>query len=159
MQDKPTSIDLLEAIQDFLMKEIMPTVKEKDLLSFKTLISWNMLGVIIREIKQEEPLLEKEFSSLLSLLGEKADKLIPKLKQESEILPSEDKSKPNKKSNNTNFSELNLNEKKEIVSQANEILANQIRDQKILPSNQQVLNHVMETLKDKLAISNPRYSI
>jgi hypothetical protein len=159
MQDKPTSIDLLEAIQDFLMKEIMPTVKEKDLLSFKTLISWNMLGVIIREIKQEEPLLEKEFSSLLSLLGEKADKLIPKLKQESEILPSEDKSEPNKKSNNTNFSELNLNEKKEIVSQANEILANQIRDQKILPSNQQVLNHVMETLKDKLAISNPRYSI
>lgn len=159
MQDKPTSIDLLEAIQDFLMKEIMPTVKEKDLLSFKTLISWNMLGVIIREIKQEEPLLEKEFSSLLSLLGEKADKLIPRLKQESEILPSEDKSEPNKKPNNTNFSELNLNEKKKIVSLANEILANQIRDQKILPSNQEVLNHIMETLKDKLAISNPRYSI
>lgn len=159
MQDKPTSIDLLEAIQDFLMKEIMPTVKEKDLLSFKTLISWNMLGVIIREIKQEEPLLEKEFSSLLSLLGEKAEKLIPRLNQEFEILPSEDKSGSNKKPNNTNFSELNLNEKKEIVSQANEIFANQIRDQKILPSNQEVLNHVMETLKDKLAISNPRYSI
>ena len=25
MQDKPTSTELLEAIQDFLMKEIMPT--------------------------------------------------------------------------------------------------------------------------------------
>lgn len=44
MQDKPTSADLLEAIQDFLMKEVLPQFKDKELLSYKTLVSWNMLG-------------------------------------------------------------------------------------------------------------------
>ena len=46
MQDRPDSTILLEAIQDFLMKDIMPFVKESDILCYKTLVSWNMLGVI-----------------------------------------------------------------------------------------------------------------
>jgi len=148
MQDKPTSTELLEAIQDFLMKEIMPTVKDKDLLSFKTLISWNMLGVIIREIKQEEPLLSKEFSSIISLLGDKEKNLL-----------SQNPKLSNFNLNSPDLSELSLIEKKEILLKANELLAKTIREEKILPSNKEVYHHIMETLKDKLSISNPRYGL
>jgi hypothetical protein len=148
MQDKPTSTELLEAIQDFLMKEIMPTVKDKDLLSFKTLISWNMLGVIIREIKQEEPLLSKEFSSIIPLLGEKEKNLL-----------SQNPKLSNFNINSPDLSELSLIEKKEILLKANELLAKTIREEKILPSNKEVYHHIMETLKDKLSISNPRYGL
>ncbi|MCZ8239588.1 MAG: DUF6285 domain-containing protein [Leptospiraceae bacterium] len=148
MQDKPTSTELLEAIQDFLMKEIMPTVKDKDLLSFKTLISWNMLGVIIREIKQEEPLLSKEFSSIIPLLGEKEKNLL-----------SQNPKLSNFNLNSPDLSELSLIEKKEILLKANELLAKTIREEKILPSNKEVYHHIMETLKDKLSISNPRYGL
>ncbi|MCG9873549.1 MAG: DUF6285 domain-containing protein [Leptospiraceae bacterium] len=148
MQDKPTSTELLEAIQDFLMKEIMPTVKDKDLLSFKTLISWNMLGVIIRELKQEEPLLEKEFSSIFSLLGDYGKNLL-----------SQNPKLSNSNINSPDLSELSLIEKKEILLQANEFLAKTIREEKILPSNHEVYHHIMETLKDKLSISNPRFGI
>ena len=148
MQDKPTSTELLEAIQDFLMKEIMPTVKDKDLLSFKTIISWNMLGVIIREIKQEEPLLSKEFSSIIPLLGEKEKNLL-----------SQNPKLSNFNLNSPDLSELSLIEKKEILLKANELLAKTIREEKILPSNKEVYHHIMETLKDKLSISNPRYGL
>lgn len=148
MQDKPTSTELLEAIQDFLMKEIMPTVKDKDLLSFKTLISWNMLGVIIREIKQEEPLLAKEFSSIIPLLGEKEKNLL-----------SQNPKLSNFNLNSPDLSELSLIEKKEILLKANELIAKTIREEKILPSNKEVYHHIMETLKDKLSISNPRYGL
>jgi hypothetical protein len=51
MQDKPSAEELLVAIQDFLMKEILPAIKSDDLLAYKTLVSWNMLGIISREIQ------------------------------------------------------------------------------------------------------------
>ena len=159
MQDKPTSIDLLDAIQDFLMKEVMPTVKEKDLLSFKTLVSWNMLGVIIREIKLEEPMLEKEFNSLMSLLGKEAELLFSQNKIEIENNLDQNQKFDNTKSYYSIFVKLNLNEKKEIILKANEMLAQIIRDKKILPSQEEYFDHIMATLKDKLAISNPRYAV
>lgn len=68
MQDKPTSADLLEAIQDFLMKEVLPQFKDKELLSYKTLVSWNMLGVVSREIRSGEEALDKELGRLVELL-------------------------------------------------------------------------------------------
>lgn len=69
MQDKPTSTDLIESIQDFLMKEALPQFKDKDLLSYKTLVSWNMLGVVSREIRSGEELLDRELNRLAKLLN------------------------------------------------------------------------------------------
>ena len=51
MQDRPDANTLLEAIQDLIIKEILPAIKDNDGLSYKTLVSWNMLGVIGRELK------------------------------------------------------------------------------------------------------------
>mgnify|MGYP000995769991 FL=1 len=66
MQYRPDAPSLLEAIADFLMKDVLPAVKEHDALAYKTLVSWNMLGVVSRELKSAEPLLNDEIARLLS---------------------------------------------------------------------------------------------
>jgi len=69
MQYRPEHTDLLEAIQEFLLKDILPFVKEKDMLAYKTLVSWNMLGVVARELKNARPLLEEDARALARIVG------------------------------------------------------------------------------------------
>ncbi len=70
MQDNPKVEDLLEAIQDFLMKELLPQIRDNDSLSYKALVSWNMLGVISREIKLEEEIINREIHNVGLILGQ-----------------------------------------------------------------------------------------
>ncbi|WP_078129617.1 DUF6285 domain-containing protein [Leptospira alexanderi] len=128
MQDKPTSADLLEAIQDFLMKEILPQFKDKELLSYKTLVSWNMLGVVSREIRSGEELLDKELGRLVELLNKNL------------VIPS------------------TLNEKKNLAHAWNMELRDKIRKEKLSSENLQYWNHVKETVKEKVEIINPRFT-
>ena len=72
MQDRPDANVLLEAIQDLIIKEILPALKDNDALSYKTLVSWNMLGVIGREIKYGEIFLDKEIERVSNFLREKS---------------------------------------------------------------------------------------
>ncbi|TGK29453.1 hypothetical protein EHQ12_17460 [Leptospira gomenensis] len=128
MQDKPTSNDLLEAIQDFLIKEVLPQFKDKDLLAYKTLVSWNMLGVVSREIRSEEGLLEGELGRLSSLLKKEDD------------IPS------------------TLNGKKTLVSRWNLELRDRIRKEKLSFENRDYWNHVKETVREKVEVTNPRFT-
>ncbi|MBW7857586.1 MAG: hypothetical protein H3C43_04665 [Leptonema sp. (in: Bacteria)] len=70
MQDNPKAEDLLEAVQDFLMKELLPQIRDNDALSYKALVSWNMLGVISREIKLEEEIINREIHNVGLILGQ-----------------------------------------------------------------------------------------
>ncbi|MDI7187196.1 DUF6285 domain-containing protein [Leptospira santarosai] len=128
MQDKPTSADLLEAIQDFLMKEVLPQFKDKELLSYKTLVSWNMLGVVSREIRSGEEALDKELGRLVELLDK------------SSVFPS------------------TLNEKKKLAHDWNMELLDRIRKEKLSSENSRYWNHVKETIKEKVEITNPRFA-
>ncbi|AVV78487.1 DUF6285 domain-containing protein [Leptospira santarosai] len=128
MQDKPTSADLLEAIQDFLMKEVLPQFKDKELLSYKTLVSWNMLGVVSREIRSGEEALDKELGRLVELLDK------------SSVFPS------------------TLNEKKRLAHDWNMELLDRIRKEKLSSENSRYWNHVKETVKEKVEITNPRFA-
>ncbi|MBW0435615.1 DUF6285 domain-containing protein [Leptospira yasudae] len=128
MQDKPTSTDLLEAIQDFLMKEVLPQFKDKDLLSYKTLVSWNMLGVVSREIRSGEELLDKELDRLVKLLKKNSS------------LPS------------------TLNEKKNLAHAWNVELRDKIRKEKLSLENAEYWNHVKETVREKVEVTNPRFT-
>ncbi|MDO6393528.1 DUF6285 domain-containing protein [Leptospira santarosai] len=128
MQDKPTSADLLEAIQDFLMKEVLPQFKDKELLSYKTLVSWNMLGVVSREIRSGEEALDKELGRLVELLDK------------SSVFPS------------------TLNEKKKLAYDWNMELLERIRKEKLSSENSRYWNHVKETVKEKVEITNPRFA-
>jgi hypothetical protein len=68
MQDRPTIQELIEAIQEFLLKDLLPELKSNDSLSYKTLVSWNMLGVISREFKTDSKKLEREKELLINFL-------------------------------------------------------------------------------------------
>ena len=71
MQYRPEHTDLLDAIQEFLIKEVLPVVKDNDAVAYKTLVSWNMLGVVSRELKNGRMLLEQDTAALAQMLGEK----------------------------------------------------------------------------------------
>lgn len=65
MQYRPEIKDLILAIQDFLMKDLLPQLEDNDLLSYKTLVSWNMLGVLSREFQNQN--LVAEWDQILNL--------------------------------------------------------------------------------------------
>lgn len=127
MQYRPEHTDLLDAIQDFLIKEVLPTVKDNDAVAYKTLVSWNMLGVVSRELKNGRTLLEQDAAALAQMLGEK-------------INPHE-------------LADRALWQKSQQLALA---AAKAIRKSKLSVGSTEWLT-VKEVLKHNLQIANPRY--
>lgn len=75
MQDSPTTLELLEAVTDFLNQEIEPLVSHDPRMRFRVLIAGNVLKIISRELSSAEPLLRDEWQSLSSLTGLAGDKV------------------------------------------------------------------------------------
>ena len=127
MQYRPEHTDLLDAIQDFLIKEVLPAVKDSDAVAYKTLVSWNMLGVVSRELKNGRTLLEQDTAALAQMLGEKV--------------------------NTHEFADRALSQKAQQLSVA---AAKSIRRSKASVGSAE-WSTVKEILKHNLQISNPRY--
>jgi len=127
MQYRPEHTDLLEAIQEFLIKEVLPFVKEEDMLAYKTLVSWNMLGVVGRELKGGRPLLEEDARLLASLTGQNAD-----------------------------FKGMGDRELLKQTHELARAAAQKIRTHKSQPGSAE-WKAVKEMLKHNLQVSNPRY--
>lgn len=66
MQDRPTAVELLDAIETFL-RERSETSEER-WLRFQFLVAANSLGIIRRELEQEEGALDAEWQRLNALL-------------------------------------------------------------------------------------------
>ncbi len=128
MQDKPSANVLLEAIADFLIEEILPITKDKNLLSYKTLISWNMLEIISRELKYGEKFLTAELERLSSYLN-KEDNFLTKTYQE----------------------------KLELAKLWNKELSERIQEKKVFNPELPEWNLVKLTLREKLEIANPKF--
>jgi hypothetical protein len=128
MQDRPNIPILLEAISDFLLKEVLPLTKENEALAYKTLVSWNMLGVISRELKNNESFLNAELERLAKFL-EKKD------------LPTASSS----------F------QKMEIIKSLTLELSDTIRENKICDPKTPEWEIVKQTLREKLEIANPKF--
>jgi hypothetical protein len=129
MQYRPEHTDLLEAIQEFLLKEMLPFVKDNDALAYKTLVSWNMLGVVARELKNGRTLLEADAALLAELLGEKA-----------EVQVTGDREL---------WQQTQAREKR---------VAQKIRAQKTMPGTRE-WELIKQVLKDNLQVANPRYGV
>ena len=129
MQDRPDACILLDAIQDFLIKEVMPFVKENDALSYKTLVSWNMLGVVSRELKYGEQKLNEEINRLSAYLN----------------------------TNSTINSSTTYPQKMEICRELNQQFSNQIKEKKLSLQNTEAWNLAKKSLEEKIEISNPRF--
>jgi hypothetical protein len=68
MQDRPTAIELLDAIERFLRTQ---SGEQSDRwLRFQLLVAANSLGIVRRELEMEEPFEREEWALLDRLLGE-----------------------------------------------------------------------------------------
>lgn len=66
MSDRPTALELLEAVEEFLSSEVLPTLDDQR-LKFRTLVAINALGIACRELQADEPGLgEDEIRELAS---------------------------------------------------------------------------------------------
>ncbi len=134
MQDRPDANVLLEAIQDLLIKEVLPALKDNDAVSYKTLVSWNMLGVISREIKYGEIFLDQEIERVSNFLRENSISFVT-----------------------TDTKDKTYLAKMELCRSLNEKLTDYIRKKKIANEDATLWNLVKESLNEKLRISNPRF--
>ncbi|EMY71767.1 hypothetical protein [Leptospira vanthielii] len=141
MQYRPETKELISAIQDFLMKDLLPKLEGDDLLSYKTLVSWNMLGVIARETESSE--LESDWNRILNL----------NLKI----------SKSEEDYNRDQFLNLSRKEKYNLLLDWNKTFAKKIRNETKentgldLKPGGKVWNFTKNQLKEALAVSNPRF--
>jgi hypothetical protein len=70
MQDRPTHLELLEAVQHFLREDVMPALEGR--LQFHARVAENVLGIVRRELMNEERQLAAEWQRLDDLLGREA---------------------------------------------------------------------------------------
>ena len=73
MQDRPTAIELLEAAADFVDREIVPAIEGAR--QFQARVVANVMRIVAREIKLEDPLVRSEVKALARLLGHNAPHL------------------------------------------------------------------------------------
>ncbi|MDF3820752.1 DUF6285 domain-containing protein [Leptospira sp. 96542] len=141
MQYRPDTKELISAIQDFLMKDLLPKLEGDDLLSYKTLVSWNMLGVISREIESSD--LDLDWKEIVSLPNN--------------LFPSDTKLSFDE------FSKLTRKEKYKLLFDWKKNFANQIRQGSIPKEETRpgsaVWNFAKDQLKNNLSVSNPRFQV
>src|SRR5690242_6638229 len=73
MHDRPSAGELAEAVREFIETEIIPSIDDPR-LRFRALVAANGLGILERELAIGAPLVGREVTSLMRLLG-RADAL------------------------------------------------------------------------------------
>jgi hypothetical protein len=83
--DRPTALELLEAVTEFLSTEVLPTVTDHR-LKFRTLVALNALGIAYREltagVSGSEPLTPEQLADLAARIraGDPPDDVLATLK-------------------------------------------------------------------------------
>ena len=129
MQDRPNAQELVGAVAGFLSKEIVPVVSDPR-LRFRVLIAANVLGIVARELRVGEAPLLAEWQRLIALLDVEADD-------------------PPARATQLRNSVATMNEELCARIRAGEADAGEWRSE--------VLNHVEQTVIDKLQVANPKY--
>jgi hypothetical protein len=73
MQDRPTAIELLTAVREFLEQDVLPGLEGRE--RFHGLVAANVLAIVARELADEETQLVAEWQRLRDLLG--VDETVP----------------------------------------------------------------------------------
>ncbi len=73
MQDRPTSVELLEVAADFVDREIVPAIEGAR--QFQARVVANVMRIVAREIQMEDPAVRLEVKALARLLGREAPHL------------------------------------------------------------------------------------
>ncbi len=127
MEDRPTAIELIQAVREFLERELVPGVADRG-LRYQALIALSVLGIVEREVPEREGRLRAELDALADLLG-RARAEPP---AEAGRLPA-------------------------LVLEANRELCRRIRAGAAddAPWRERVLAHVRNVVEEKLRISDP----
>lgn len=132
MQDRPGEGELLEATAHFLSEEIAPLVADNPRLRFRLLIAINVLNIVMRELKDSDPLLQAEWQRLTALSGQ------------TEASPP-----------------CHPQELEAAIQSYNQELCARIRqgeaDQEQSGWTEQLVAHLEATVAEKLQIANPRF--
>jgi hypothetical protein len=84
MHDRPTALELIEAVTEFLSTEVLPAAADHR-LKFRTLVALNALGIAYRELKAGNTLLlaQEEVTELARRIrgGDVPDDALPLLKE------------------------------------------------------------------------------
>lgn len=67
MQDRPTTVELIQAVRDFLGGEVLPAIADRS-LRYRMRIALHALGIVEREVPDEETRLRAEGEALAGLL-------------------------------------------------------------------------------------------
>ena len=67
MQDRPTAIELLTAVREFLEHDVLPGLEGRK--RFHGLVAANVLAIVARELEEEEGALVEEWRRLRDLLA------------------------------------------------------------------------------------------
>jgi Domain of unknown function (DUF6285) len=59
MPERPTALELIEAVTEFLAEEVVPAASDHR-QKFRTLVALNALGIAYRELESDEPRLSDE---------------------------------------------------------------------------------------------------
>jgi len=128
MQNRPAATELLDTVRELLTSEIMPTIHD-DSLRFKALIAANLLAIVGRELTAGDDPLNNQISRLSGLLPR------------AYIAPEDPLS--------------------DTILALNYELAEAIRsapaDSPLLTVGGKAWAHLKETLRDQLAVANPKF--
>lgn len=128
MQDRPTEIELVEAVAQFLEDEVIPVITDAR-LRFRLLIAINVLAIIKRELEAGEAPLKLEWQQLISLLSRSGEE-----------------------------PPLSVSALRVALQQLNQELCSRIRAGEGDEAwREAVFEHVYQTVNEKLRITNPRY--
>ena len=67
MQDRPTAVELLNAVRGFIEQDLLPDLQGRK--RFHALVAANVLAIVARELEDEEPGLAAEWQRLRELLA------------------------------------------------------------------------------------------
>ena len=67
MQDRPTALELLKAVERFLDEQVVPNTEST--VRFHARVSANVMRIVARELEQQEESLSAEWARLDELLG------------------------------------------------------------------------------------------
>jgi hypothetical protein len=125
--EQPTKLELLEAVRRFLDEELSPELE--GVHRFHTRVASNALAIVSREIELERPHLRSQFERLATLVGRSGE-------------PPDD------------LAALDA-----AVDVMEEEICRRIREgaAEVPEFRERVLEHVLATTSERLAVANPRY--
>ena len=127
MHDRPTALELLDAVRQFLDADVVPALEGTK--KFHARVAANVLAIVSRELQTEAEQLHAEWQRLHELLGDDA---------------AEPRDRDALKRTN-----------RDATAQLCERIRSGAADGG--PWRAAVLTHVRQTVRDKLAVANPKF--